>query len=147
MLAIGPLVDTAIIRLENTHRHLGLGALEAEAQAAFLGASEVALPELVASCVRSSCSRLCFMLGWGEFLSRPMFLAVAFAMVNCLYPIADLRAQPPRQLDPPSRPQNLRKRRATPTTNIAIRTRHHRRVVGSRPLATKNGSLPSTGAF
>jgi len=46
-LAIGPLVDSAIICLENTHRHLGLGAKPREA--AFLGASEVAMPELVAS--------------------------------------------------------------------------------------------------
>ena len=47
-LAIGPMVDSAIICLENTHRHLGLGALPVKA--AYLGASEVALPELVASC-------------------------------------------------------------------------------------------------
>ena len=38
-LAIGPLVDSAIICLENTHRHLGLGANPIEA--AYLGASEV----------------------------------------------------------------------------------------------------------
>ena len=47
-LAIGPLVDSAIICLENTHRHLGLG--DSTQKAAFLGASEVAMPELVASC-------------------------------------------------------------------------------------------------
>ncbi len=46
-LAIGPLVDSAIICLENTHRHLGLGANPVEA--AYLGASEVALPELIAT--------------------------------------------------------------------------------------------------
>ena len=46
-LAIGPMVDSAIICLENTHRHLGLGATPEEA--AFRGASEVAMPELVAS--------------------------------------------------------------------------------------------------
>ena len=40
-LAIGPLVDSAIICLENTHRHMGLGASPSEA--AFLGASEVAM--------------------------------------------------------------------------------------------------------
>jgi hypothetical protein len=40
-LAIGPLVDSAIICHENTHRHLGLGAKPIEA--AYLGASEVAL--------------------------------------------------------------------------------------------------------
>ena len=55
-LAIGPLVDSAIICLENTHRHLGLGATPDEA--AFRGASEVAMPELVATlCTFSCCCR------------------------------------------------------------------------------------------
>ena len=48
-LAIGPMIDSAIICLENTHRHLGLGATTHEA--AFLGASEVAMPELVSTLV------------------------------------------------------------------------------------------------
>ena len=80
-LAIGPLIDTAIICLENTHRHLGLGATVAEA--AFLGSSEVALPELVASLLHACwCWRR-----WrscpasGQFLFLPMALAVTFAMV------------------------------------------------------------------
>src|SRR5207302_10855084 len=46
-LAIGPLVDNAIVVLENTHRHLGLGAKPREA--AFLGGSEVAMPALAAT--------------------------------------------------------------------------------------------------
>jgi multidrug efflux pump subunit AcrB len=78
-LAIGPLVDSAIICLENTHRHLGLGAKPR--QAAFLGASEVAMPELIASlCTLLVLAPLAFMPGMGKFLFRPMFLAVAFAM-------------------------------------------------------------------
>ncbi|MHC5540942.1 efflux RND transporter permease subunit, partial [Singulisphaera rosea] len=40
-LAIGPMVDSAVICLENTHRHLGEGVPPAEA--AYMGASEVAL--------------------------------------------------------------------------------------------------------
>ena len=80
-LAIGPLVDSAIICLENTHRHLGLGATPEEA--AFKGASEVAMPELVASlCTLLVLSPLALMPGLGEFLYRPMALAVAFAMVS-----------------------------------------------------------------
>ncbi len=79
-LAIGPLVDSAIICLENTHRHLGLGARPKEA--AFLGASEVALPELVASCCTLLVlAPLALMPGLGAFLFRPMALAVAFAMI------------------------------------------------------------------
>ena len=78
-LAIGPLVDSAIICLENTHRHLGLGA--APEEAAYLGASEVAMPELVASlCTLLVLAPLALMPGLGEFLYRPMAAAVAFAM-------------------------------------------------------------------
>jgi multidrug efflux pump subunit AcrB len=80
-LAIGPLVDSAIICLENTHRHLGLGASSEEA--AFLGASEVAMPELVASlCTLLVLAPLALMPGLGEFLYRPMAAAVAFAMIS-----------------------------------------------------------------
>jgi multidrug efflux pump subunit AcrB len=80
-LAIGPLVDSAIICLENTHRHLGLGARPKAA--AFLGASEVAMPELVASCCTLLVlAPLALMPGLGKFLFRPMALAVAFAMIS-----------------------------------------------------------------
>src|SRR5487761_1117219 len=78
-LAVGPLVDSAIICLENTHRHLRLGATPHEA--AFQGASEVALPELVASlCTLLVLAPLALMPGLGEFLYRPMAMAVALAM-------------------------------------------------------------------
>jgi multidrug efflux pump subunit AcrB len=79
-LAIGPMVDSAIICLENTHRHLGLGATPGEA--AFRGASEVAVPELVASlCTLLVLAPLALMPGLGEFLYRPMAAGVAFAMI------------------------------------------------------------------
>ncbi|MDR3620764.1 MAG: efflux RND transporter permease subunit [Paludisphaera borealis] len=79
-LAIGPLVDSAIICLENTHRHLGLGASPEEA--AYLGASEVALPALVASlCTLLVLAPLALMPGLGEFLYRPMAASVAFSMI------------------------------------------------------------------
>ncbi|HEX7376275.1 MAG TPA: efflux RND transporter permease subunit [Pirellulales bacterium] len=80
-LAIGPMVDSAIICLENTHRHLSLGA--APEEAAFLGASEVAMPELVATlCTFLVLAPLALMPGVGQFLFRPMAFAVAFAMVT-----------------------------------------------------------------
>ena len=80
-LAIGPMVDSAIICLENTHRHLGLGATPEEA--AFRGASEVAMPELVASlCTLLVLAPLALMPGLGEFLYRPMAMGVAFAMIS-----------------------------------------------------------------
>ena len=78
-LAIGPLVDSAIICLENVHRHLGLGATPKEA--AFVGPSEVAMPELAASlCTLLVLAPLTLIPGLGTFLFKPMFLAVAFAM-------------------------------------------------------------------
>jgi multidrug efflux pump subunit AcrB len=80
-LAIGPMVDSAIICLENTHRHLGLGATPREA--AFRGASEVAMPELVASlCTLLVLAPLALMPGLGEFLYRPMAAGVTFAMIS-----------------------------------------------------------------
>ncbi len=79
-LAIGPLVDSAIICLENTHRHLSMGTNPRDA--AYLGASEVAMPELVASCCTLLVlAPLALMPGLGAFLFRPMALAVAFAMI------------------------------------------------------------------
>jgi multidrug efflux pump subunit AcrB len=79
-LAIGPLVDSAIICLENTHRHLALG--DNVRRAAFLGASEVAMPELVSSlCTFLVLAPLALMPGMGAFLFRPMAYAVAFAMI------------------------------------------------------------------
>jgi multidrug efflux pump subunit AcrB len=79
-LAIGPMIDISIICLENTHRHLGMGVSPEEG--AYLGASEVALPALVASlCTLLVLSPLALMPGLGQFLFRPMALAVTFAMV------------------------------------------------------------------
>src|SRR5207302_6526709 len=46
-LAIGPLVDDAIVVLENTHRHHTLG--KSRYRAAFDGAVEVTMPVLVAT--------------------------------------------------------------------------------------------------
>jgi multidrug efflux pump subunit AcrB len=79
-LAIGPLVDDAIVVLENTHRHHSLG--KSRIKAAFDGAVEVTIPVLVATL--TTIIVLCpiaFMPGMGGFLFRPLTLAVAFAML------------------------------------------------------------------
>src|SRR5262249_7016281 len=79
-LAIGPLVDDAIVVLENTHRHHGLG--KSRLKAAFDGAVEVTLPVLVATL--TTIIVLCpiaLMPGMGGFLFRPLTLALAFAML------------------------------------------------------------------
>ncbi len=79
-MAIGPMIDSAIICLENTHRHLGMGAKPHEA--AFLGASEVAMPELVSTlCTFLVLSPLVLTPGLGQFLFKPMAMAVAFSMI------------------------------------------------------------------
>jgi multidrug efflux pump subunit AcrB len=80
-LAIGPMIDSAIICLENTHRHLDLGATPPDA--AFRGASEVAMPELVSTlCTFLVLSPLALMPGMGRFLFLPMTLAVMFTMTS-----------------------------------------------------------------
>lgn len=78
-LAIGPLVDNAIVVLENIHRHLGLG--KSPMQAAHDGPAEVTLPVLVATC--TTIIVLCpiaLMPGLGGVLFKPLAMAVAFAM-------------------------------------------------------------------
>ena len=80
-LAIGPMIDSAIICLENTHRHLTMGATPSSA--ALNGASEVAMPELVSTlCTFLVLSPLALMPGMGRFLFLPMTLAVMFAMTS-----------------------------------------------------------------
>jgi multidrug efflux pump subunit AcrB len=78
-LAIGPLVDDAIVALENTHRNYSLG--KSRVRAALDGAIEVMVPVMVATC--TTCivlAPLALMPGMGGFLFRPLALAVAFAM-------------------------------------------------------------------
>ena len=83
-LAIGPMIDSAIICLENTHRHLAMGATPH--QAALDGASEVAMPELVSTlCTFLVLSPLALMPGMGRFLFMPMTLAVMFAMTAAYF--------------------------------------------------------------
>lgn len=83
-LAIGPLVDNAIVVLENTHRHLGTG--KAPRIAAEDGAGEVALPAMVATVSTIIVLiPLAFMPGMGKFLFRPLALAVTFAMIISLF--------------------------------------------------------------
>jgi multidrug efflux pump subunit AcrB len=80
-LAIGPMIDSAIMCLENTHRHLGMGATPK--QAALDGDSEVAVPELVSTlCTFLVLMPLILVPGMGRFLFLPMTLAVAFAMIT-----------------------------------------------------------------
>jgi len=79
-LAIGPLVDNAIVVLENTHRHRTLG--KSAARAAFDGAGELTLPVLVATAATIIVlAPIALMPGLGGFLFKPLALAVGFAMV------------------------------------------------------------------
>jgi multidrug efflux pump subunit AcrB len=80
-LAIGPLIDDAIVVLENTHRHLGLG--KSPRQAAEDATHEVTLPVLVATAalIIVLCP-IALTPGLGGFLFKPLTLAVAFAMIT-----------------------------------------------------------------
>jgi multidrug efflux pump subunit AcrB len=80
-LAIGPLVDDAIVGLENTHRHREMG--KSRMKAALDGSVEVMIPVMVATCTTIVVlAPLGLMAGMGGFLFRPLALAVAFAMVS-----------------------------------------------------------------
>jgi multidrug efflux pump subunit AcrB len=80
-LAIGPLVDDAIVGLENTHRHRHLG--KSRLRAAYDGAAEVMVPVLVATLTTNIVlAPIALMPGMGGFLFRPLALAVTFAMAT-----------------------------------------------------------------
>jgi multidrug efflux pump subunit AcrB len=80
-LAIGPLVDDAIVELENNHRNYSLG--KSRIRAALDGCAEVMIPVLVATCTTNIVlAPLSFMPGMGGFLFRPLALAVTFAMFS-----------------------------------------------------------------
>jgi multidrug efflux pump subunit AcrB len=79
-LAIGPLVDDAIVALENIHRNYGLG--KSRLRAALEGSVEVMVPVLVATCTTNIVlAPIALMPGMGGFLFMPLALAVTFAMV------------------------------------------------------------------
>jgi multidrug efflux pump subunit AcrB len=80
-LAIGPLVDDAIVELENNHRNYHLG--KARVRAALDGCAQVMVPVLVATITTNIVlAPIALMPGMGGFLFRPLALAVTFAMVT-----------------------------------------------------------------
>ena len=79
-LAVGRLVDDAIVVVENFHRHLEMG--KTSAQAAADAVSEVALPMLIITItVFLVFLPIAFFTGVIEFLFVPLALAVAYAMM------------------------------------------------------------------
>ncbi len=80
-LAIGPLVDDAIVELENNHRNFHLG--KSRVRAALDGCAEVMVPVLVATFTTVLVlAPLALMPGIGGFLFRPLTMAVGFAMLT-----------------------------------------------------------------
>lgn len=79
-LAIGPLVDNAIVVLENIHRHMGQG--KSAFHAALDATSELTLPVIVATLalIVVLCP-VALTPGVSGFLFKPLTLAVAFAMI------------------------------------------------------------------
>ncbi len=79
-LAVGRLVDDAIVVVENTHRHLAMG--KTSAQAARDAVTEVALPMLVITVtVFLVFLPIVFFTGVIKFLFVPLALAVAYSMM------------------------------------------------------------------
>ena len=80
-LAIGPLVDDAIVELENNHRNYSLG--KSRVRAALDGCAEVMMPVLVATFTTNIVlAPVALQPGMGGFLFRPLALAVTFAMFS-----------------------------------------------------------------
>ena len=80
-LAIGPLVDDAIVELENNHRNYHLG--KSRIRAALDGCAEVMVPVMVATCTTVIVlAPLTMMPGMGGFLFAPLTIAVGFAMLT-----------------------------------------------------------------
>ncbi len=82
-LAIGPLIDNAIVVLENTQRHLGLGKNPRDAATA--GVSDLMLPVLVATlALMVVLAPVALTPGVGGFLYRPLAISVALALTGSL---------------------------------------------------------------
>jgi multidrug efflux pump subunit AcrB len=80
-LAIGPLVDDAIVELENNHRNYSMG--KSRVRAALDGCAEVMVPVLVATFTTNIVlAPVALQPGMGGFLFRPLALAVTFAMFS-----------------------------------------------------------------
>ncbi|MFN8544488.1 MAG: efflux RND transporter permease subunit [Candidatus Binatia bacterium] len=78
-LAVGRLVDDAIVVLENTDRHLAAGA--PPARAALEAAGEVSMPVLAATVTTIVVFfPVVFLTGIGKFLFTPLALAVGFSI-------------------------------------------------------------------
>lgn len=82
-LAIGPLVDNAIVVLENTERHIGLG--KSPEDAADEGVAELMLPVFVATlAMMVVLAPVAFTPGLSGFLYRPLALGVCLALAGSL---------------------------------------------------------------
>jgi multidrug efflux pump subunit AcrB len=78
-LAVGRVVDDAIVVLENTARHLEMG--KTSRQAAHDGAAEVAMPVFISTVTTMIVFLpVVFLTGIGKFLFTPLGKSVAFAM-------------------------------------------------------------------
>lgn len=80
-LAFGPLVDEAIVELENNHRHHRLG--KNRIRSAIDGCREVLVPVMVSAATTFIVlTPLALMAGVAGFLFRPLTLAIGFAMLT-----------------------------------------------------------------
>jgi CzcA family heavy metal efflux pump len=83
-LAIGLLVDTAIVVLENIDKHLHQGKLPEHA--ALIGTKEVTMPVIItALTIMIVFFPIVFLTGIARFLFPPLAIAVSFAMIGSLF--------------------------------------------------------------
>lgn len=79
-LAIGILVDNALVEIENTNRHIALG--EPVREAVLRSAQEVVFPEFVSTlCICIVFLPIFLLSGVPAYVFKPMALAVVFAML------------------------------------------------------------------
>src|SRR5260370_23966673 len=106
-LAVGRLIDDAVVVLENTDRYLALGKTPADA--ALEGAAEVAMPVSVATITTIVIFfPVVFLTGIGKFLFTPLAVAVAFSIgasyfaAMMVVPLFSARLLKPRALAMPA---------------------------------------------
>ncbi len=106
-LAIGILVDQAIVVMENISRHLRMG--KTSRQAALEGAAEVAMPVMVSTLTFMVVFYpVVFLTGLAKFLFTPLALAVIFAtLVSYLLAMTFIPAASARFLKPSGNERSL----------------------------------------
>ncbi len=138
-LAIGILVDNALVEIENIKRQIGLG--KAVQQAILDGARQVAFPEFVSTLSICIVFLPIFLLsGTASYVFRPLALAVVFAMLASYLLSRTLVPTLASLLLPAEARHEAKRAKETPRGLFRI---HHGIESGIDKLALAQGSLVS----